>query len=1034
MPVKSIQDTLNNAYKKDPIEKSDIDRFKNELLTLLDGIKDNPNESEEHHKKRLSDFLSKTWYDPDHYINTSEKFDFVIHNGNKTKFPIGVIIETKKPSKNPEMVSKNNLNVKSMQQLLLYFLRETVNKGNLLIKHLIVTNITEWFIFDAKEFYHYFLKDKDLLKIYKEYNINGLFANDTNFFYEHIANASIEKIKNKITYTYINLNDFNNNVSDIEIANLYKILSPQHLLRRPFANDNNSLNKNFYFELLYILGLSEEIIDKKKVIIRNPIGKQQNASLLESAIFQISNDINDKSKQFEIALELVITWINRILFLKLLEAQLIKYQKGNNDFSFLNIDTITDYNELNTLFFKVLAKDYKSRDDIIKSKYKNVPYLNSSLFDKTPTENYCTISTLRNDQMDIFPSTVLKDENGNKRKGKINSLEYIFLFLDAYDFSNEGTEVIREKHKTIISASVLGLIFEKINGYKDGSYFTPGFITSFICSEAIQNAVITKFNTIKDWKAKTLIDIDNKIDTLELSEANEIINNIKILDPAVGSGHFLVSALNEIIAIKSYLGILIDNNGRKIKEYKFIIENDELVIYDRDSGKEYEYNYGDEDNQRIQETIFKEKRLLIENSLFGVDINSNSVKICRLRLWIELLKSAYYKKETKFKELETLPNLELNIKCGNSLISRFDIDINISETIKNLDFSIDEYKKAVLLYKSSTDKSIKDDLNNKIEKIKKSFSAEMKNLHKYAVRKKDINNELSNLVSQGEFFEYEDIKKNKEKRILFLETELIKIEEKIKSIEQNRIYNDAFEWRVEFPELLDEEGNFIGFDVVIGNPPYIRVQELDYDFIDYCKDVYTIAYKRVDISILFIELANKLLNETGINSYITSNQFLSTEYGRNARTFLLQKCYIQKIINFGDLPVFPEALTYVSIFILKKGISSNFLYSKVEILNDYIEDNYVSVNTELLDDNAWSLSNSEHAILIDKLKKNYPSLTRKAKGCGGIITGKDNIFLFDKNEIDNIPVEKDILLPVLRAQDCIKNNFAEPSKYVIYPY
>jgi len=482
MPEIKINDAINSAYKKDPIEKTNLDTLIKELSVLLGGIRDKPNESEEHHKKRLSDFLSNTWYVPDYYMNTSGNIDLVIHNGNKASSPIGVIIETKRPGKTAEMVSRTNLNVKSFQQLLLYFLRETINNKNIQIKHLIVTNAIEWFIFEAKEFYQHFLKNNELVQIYKDYGLNSLFASDTNYFYKNIAEPVITKVKDKIHYTYINLNDFEN-AEEKDLVLLFKLLSPQHLLKKPFANDNNSLNKNFYHELLYILGLFEETVEGKKVINRNPKGKRQNASLLESAIYQLSDDINSEAEQYRIGLELVITWINRILFLKLLEAQLINYQNGDKSYAFLNIETVTDYNELNTLFFKVLARETNNREDTIKVKYEKVPYLNSSLFDKTTTENHCTISTLKNNEMDYFPSTVLKDESGHTRKGKINSLEYIFSFLDAFDFSNEGKELVREKKKTIINASVLGLIFEKINGYKDGSFFTPGFITSFICAK-----------------------------------------------------------------------------------------------------------------------------------------------------------------------------------------------------------------------------------------------------------------------------------------------------------------------------------------------------------------------------------------------------------------------------------------------------------------------------------------------------------------------------------------------------------------------
>ena len=168
--------------------------------------------------------------------------------------------------------------------------------------------------------------------------------------------------------------------------------------------------------------------------------------------------------------------------------------------------------------------------------------------------------------MPTIPSTVLKDNNGKKCKGELFTLEYLFKFLDAYDFSSEGSEEIQEQNKTLINASVLGLIFEKINGYKDGSYFTPGFITMYMCRETIRRAVVQKFNDRKGWNCQDLKGLYDKIE--DRKEANEIINELKICDPAVGSGHFLVSALNEIIAIKSELKILSDRTGKRLKEYK----------------------------------------------------------------------------------------------------------------------------------------------------------------------------------------------------------------------------------------------------------------------------------------------------------------------------------------------------------------------------------------------------------------------------------------------------------------------------------
>lgn len=454
-------------------------------------------------------------------------------------------------------------------------------------------------------------------------------------------------------------------------------------------------------------------------------------------------------KLFNVALELTITWINRILFLKLLEAQLITYHKGDTSYSFLNCDKIKNYDDLNSLFFQVLARKYDERNQDVKEIFQRVPYLNSSLFEPTDVEHATLfISNLRDEKsIPILSSTVLKNEQGRKRTGHLSTLAYLFDFLNAYDFSSEGSEDIQEDNKTLINASVLGLIFEKINGYKDGSFFTPGFITMYMCRETIRKAIVQKFNETKNWTCQNLNELYNKID--DIKEANEIVNSIKICDPAVGSGHFLVSALNEMIAIKNDLKILQDRDGKRLKEYHVEVVNDELIVT-YEEGEFFEYNPGSKESQRIQETLFHEKQTIIENCLFGVDINSNSVKICRLRLWIELLKNAYYKNST---ELETLPNIDINIKCGNSLVSRFAIDADLKQALKKSKWTIDGYRIAVDTYRNAESKEQKREMEKLIASIKSDFRSEI-SLNDPKVKKlRKLSGDLYQMTNQGQLFE-----------------------------------------------------------------------------------------------------------------------------------------------------------------------------------------------------------------------------------------------------------------------------------------
>ncbi|HAN74767.1 MAG TPA: type II restriction endonuclease, partial [Planktothrix sp. UBA8402] len=753
------------------------------------------------------------------------------------------------------------------------------------------------------------------------------------FFYKEIAKPAIEKIKNQLEFTYFNIQDYetfvrdDNPENDEKLIGLFKLLSPQHLLKLPTANDSNTLDKGFYSELLYLIGLTETKEKNKKLIKRQPEGKQNSGSLLENAILQLDSldkiSRLEKPEQFgetapeqvfNIALELSITWINRILFLKLLESQLITYHKGDRNFAFLNLDKIHNFDDLDRLFFQVLAVKFSERKPDVNKIFSQVPYLNSSLFEPTELEHQTlVISNLRAEKLPILSSTVLKDPNGNKRTGELNTLQYLFEFLDAYDFSSEGLEGIQEDQKTLINASVLGLIFEKINGYKDGSYFTPGFITMYMCRETLRKAVVQKFNEIKGWNCQNLDDLYDKIE--DRSEANQIINSLKICDPAVGSGHFLVSALNEIIAIKNYLKILQDQTGKRLKEYQIMVENDQLMITDEDH-KLFSYIPQNKESQRIQETLFHEKQTIIENCLFGVDINPNSVKICRLRLWIELLKNAYYKPESNYTELETLPNIDINIKCGNSLISRFPLDTDLKPALKKSGIDIETYQNAVQTYRHAENKQQKREMERLINRIKSNFKTTLQGVDPKKTKLRQLEGEVYNLENQLSLFEETKTEqKAREKKIIKLNNEIDKLRVEIEEIESGKIYDHAFEWRFEFPEILDDEGKFIGFDVVMGNPPWgANLRETEKCILSN-KFSPIIAVKTKDTYLYFFMVSENIAKEKAFISIIVPNTWTLINNAQEFRQYLLRK-KVWEIIDYGD-SVFEEATVESCSFILQ---------------------------------------------------------------------------------------------------------------------
>lgn len=937
---------LNKAFLKVKPNRSEIEHFKTNLIHLLDSTNDT--ESEEFHKNLVIDFLKKTYYDPNHFINTKGRNDLVIHNGDKAKSTVGVIIEAKKPTNKSEMVTPEKLNAKAFQELVLYYLRERITLNNLETKHLIITNINEWFIFDAIIFDRLFAQNKALVKQFNDFEGGRLADTKTDFFYRHIAEPFIDHIHSEIEFTYFNIQDYqkslrnNDKADDNSLIALFKLLSPEHLLKLPFTNDSNSLDKKFYSELLHIIGLTETKEGSKKLIDRNKAGERHTGTILEDAIIQLDsldklsrlekpNQFGSTTQErlFNVALELSITWINRVLFLKLLEAQLITYHKGDKSYSFLNIDKIKNYDDLNSLFFQVLARKYEDRNEDVAKAFEKVPYLNSSLFEPTEIEQLTLfISNLKDDKtIPIISSTVLKNEQGKKKTGNLTTLAYLFEFLDAYDFSSEGSEEIQEENKTLINASVLGLIFEKINGYKDGSFFTPGFITMYMCRETIRKAVVQKFNETKNWNCKTLEDLYDKIE--DRKEANNIVNSIKICDPAVGSGHFLVSALNEIIAVKNDLKILQDREGKRLKEYQVEVVNDELIVTDEE-GELFEYSpkispsggiIGGE-SQRIQETLFHEKQIIIENCLFGVDINPNSVKICRLRLWIELLKNAYYlhtsnpSQEGSFRELQTLPNIDINIKCGNSLVSRFAIDADLKQALKKSKWTIDSYRIAVDTYRNAENKEQKREMERLIADIKSDFRSEISLNDPKVKRLRKLSGDLFQMTNQGQLFEMS--KKEKadwNKKVQQLTEETKKLETEIEEIKANKIFENAFEWRFEFPEVLNDDGDFVGFDAVIGNPPYGA--SLSDNEKQWLLNKFNNQDYQLDTYLLFIEQVYSLMREYAEFTFIIPNTWITNLKFKKIRRFIFENTFVHEIVHYNKA-VFEEAVVDTEVLFFRK--------------------------------------------------------------------------------------------------------------------
>ncbi|PUD68860.1 class I SAM-dependent DNA methyltransferase [Helicobacter pylori] len=1065
--------------------KEQLEAFKTAFDAFLET---NPQENENHQNDAFNDLLKGVFK---YKVKPTKRIDSAILNDNDK---VEVIIEFK-ALKNPnEFIKKGDLNVKALHESLFYYLIERKN-GNNNLKHLILATIKELYIIDANEF-EIFNKDKEIENAFK--NCHDRKGNDTSTeaFYD-VCQKRLNELDHSLKYHHIPLKKEN-------LALIYQALSPNFLFKIPKYSDANTLNKDFYEELLYILGLEEQN-DKGKILIKPSRTKNSLSDALKGSY----KDLDDEE-----VMALLIAWNNRILFLRLLESLLFSFKHFENPF--LTIENFENFNALNTLFFEVLAKKNNERSKEIKGDkiLRKIPYLNSSLFDKTPLElKGHEIKLLDNKKLEIYKNSVLKKHEDYQKEKDLPLLEYFFEFLRLYKFTTTPKDIkdnTDTSESRLINPSVLGLVFEKLNGYKEGSFYTPSFITSYMCKESITPIVLDKFNAIYEWGCKDLEALKGKIDrNFSNEKAKEYLNTLltlRVCDPAVGSGHFLVSALNEMVWIAYELGLI-----ASLYRYDLKLENDEIIIH-TPTGEIFNYKKPHSENDphhHIQKELFELKKSIIENCLFGVDINPNSCEITKLRLWIELLKYSYYifEKGKNTNNLETLPNIDINIKCGNSLISRFalkDKALLKTEKNKNLKYSIAEYKELVKIYKDpqiletlthpikdsdavgkyakerlyqelkqNPNKDFKKALNDRIEKIKKAFKLTLEPPPKELKFKKFLKEHLElygksileeandnglelealalekQMANEKLFHDYRPYPKlDKSDKVVGLEHFNRYVLTSYKDLQdENERYANALEWRFEFPEVLDDEGDFLGFDCIIGNPPYIRQEQIK-DLKPLLEKQYQDFYNSTaDIYTYFFALSFHLLKEKGFSAFITSNKYTRAKYGAKLREWLLKKTTIVSYMELNALKVFESATVDTSIMnFIKQTPPKESVFEYYEPTpND--KDDLKSTPHLLMKQNALSTESFifANATLLD-LRDKIESIGTPLKDWDiqinyGIKTGANEAFIITTEKRDEIlnacktQEERErterLIKPILRGKDIKRYSYEWAHLWVI---
>ncbi|EAJ8516934.1 class I SAM-dependent DNA methyltransferase [Campylobacter jejuni] len=1052
---------LNPYHRKKPILETELNEF---IKTIKDYKINLENNLKNNEDSLVANALSKFFENLSFQCEVKS-----IHKGNsgidlalKKDGLVQVIIEAKLPHSR-EFFSPSKPNCKALHECILYYLRER-KALNSSLKHIIITDFYSFFIFKADLFEELFNKSKYFKEAFENFESkNSLFKGNTDEIYKEF-----EKILNgdsTLKGLFVDLKPIleQDKLSFGKLKPLFKIFSKDCLLSEFNPNDANSLNNAFYKELLYILGLCESKQNSKLIIAKSEESKE------EQGTFYTAINSKLKEENFETILKLLILWLNRILFLKLIESNLVRFNDDKN-LKFLNFKKIPDFDKLSELFFEVLAKEKSTRK---KSEFAYLPYLNSSLFEKQSIENTLEISSLSNDlKLFYYKNTVLKDDKCKAKKGQVGLLEYLFEFLDSFDFGSDDEQSEILSQKELISSSVLGNVFEKLNGYKEGSFYTPSFITSYMCKESITKVVLDKFNAQFDLDAKDISELRKSLRKEDKKAQKELLNSIKICDPAVGSGHFLVSALNVMLSIYDELNLFDE-------EFYLEVQNDEILITGR-KGEFIEYKRPKTPKDKahlIQQELFHTKKDIIENNLFGVDINPNSCEITKLRLWIELLKHSFYQSfdDENYHDLKTLPNIDINIKCGNSLVSYFETGKSLSH-YPNIKERINKYKRIVKDYKEGfyTDKSR---INQEIKNLKISFKnfcfadkfkKEMKSFNdkceKYSKKYGNFlavdDENLKFFVSANlTLFDFDEKEATKEF------ANLKKEYDNIFNLESNH----PFEWRFEFPEILDDDGNFKGFDLIIGNPPYIKEAEN--------KELFTNTKKlrtyqgKMDIWYHFVGRGFDILKNNGYLAFIATNNWVTNSGAKKLRNIVLEESQILSLVDFSSFMVFDSASIQTMIMQFQKikppknyEIHFSKITTQTPIYDDAINllKNEKTQNNEILKinltpkkfiDKTLNFTKSDYEELFNKIQKYGKFYLEEREVAQGIVPNPDiitkrnisdemvskgikvgdGVFVIEKDFLNVCEYEKKYLKPLYEVEHFGKYYFNKNnSKQLIY--
>lgn len=715
--------------------------------------------------------------------------------------------------------------------------------------------------------------------------------------------------------------------------------------------------------------------------------------------------------------------VNRLLFLKFLEKR--KWLDFNpNYLSELYTKAISEKKRFyrDYLFYVFFAglnhrtfelkfeKDWKG---VVGEQYHEdligvLPFLNGGLFEKSDPD----------DRIDV-PNEVFKD---------------LFDLFIRYNFTI--TEDSPLDVEVALNPSMLGQVFEKtVNSRKEkGAYYTPPNIVSFMCREALKNHLASNSTMGNSFaKIERLIDFHSpellgSPDALEIYKA---LLNIKVLDPAVGSGAFIVGMLLEMVHVYKLIGQKLEEN------HPFLLSN----------------------NLAKPSEVYKLKKQIIQNNLFGVDIEAFAVNIARLRLWLslsvdfplELSTREEFIKACKERKIDPLPNLQYKIEQGNSLLAMYG-----GVSLEPHDWHY-ERKQGILAI-------MREMVQKKTEFFGESDFAQKKAKQREidGLLRSLVTMEIDRLIKQTEqhttqvdFFGKTAKEKKEQEELLKEVKKLREVKDKLLAME-TLPPNFPVIWDVDFGDVLASGG----FDVVIANPPYVRQEELKEikeDLALHYPETYT---GTADLYTYFYAKGIKLLKPGGSLSYISSNKFFRAGYGAKLREYLTETMTIQKLIDFGDLPVF-EATTYPCVIVATKrdqrqpsthpphdgGLAQDdevfqartvASEEELERFEEVFRREAITMRQSDLSVEGWRIEDRQVLGLLEKIKKAGVTLEEYVQGkiYYGIKTGYNDAFVIDaETKAQLIKEDKksaEVIKPFLRGRDIKRYATEGPNLFLIF--